>query len=84
MFQLLEKEATKRLGSLGCNSGDDVMAHDFFRGLDWPRLEKKEIEPPYKPRVVSNLISLVVSMCCDTHLYIYRQPGRNVKHRLSA
>ncbi|KAK7603515.1 hypothetical protein V9T40_003514 [Parthenolecanium corni] len=60
LVALLEKEATKRLGSLGCNSGDDVMAHDFFRGLDWPRLEKKEIEPPYKPRVFHPL---------DTHYF---------------
>lgn len=53
IFQLLEKENTKRLGSLGCNSGDDVMAHDFFRGLEWARLERKDLEPPYKPKVVS-------------------------------
>ncbi|XKL62646.1 hypothetical protein PGB90_002479 [Kerria lacca] len=51
LISLLEKENTKRLGSLGCNSGDDVMAHDFFRGLEWARLERKDLEPPYKPKV---------------------------------
>lgn len=51
-IQLLEKDASKRIGSLGCNSGDDVMEHPFFSGMDWKRLERKELEPPYKPKVV--------------------------------
>lgn len=30
----------------------DFMKHAFFRGIDWEKLEQKEIEAPYKPEVV--------------------------------
>ncbi|XP_054276336.1 uncharacterized protein LOC128995361 isoform X2 [Macrosteles quadrilineatus] len=50
LMQLLEKEASKRLGS--CENGAlEVMAHPFFNGLDWDRLERRELVPPFKPNV---------------------------------
>lgn len=52
-WQLLEKEANKRLGS--CENGaQEVMGHSFFNGLDWDRLERRELVPPFKPNVVSS------------------------------
>uniref|UniRef100_A0A1B6EZ22 Protein kinase domain-containing protein n=1 Tax=Cuerna arida TaxID=1464854 RepID=A0A1B6EZ22_9HEMI len=50
LCQLLEKEATKRLGS--CENGaEEVMGHPFFNGLDWGRLERRDLMPPFKPNV---------------------------------
>lgn len=47
--QLLEREPTKRLGSK--NDIEDIKPHRFFKRLDWEKLYKMEIDPPYKPKV---------------------------------
>ncbi len=46
-FQLLEKDPSKRLGVTG-----NVCEHPFFRPIDFVKLERKEITPPYKPKLV--------------------------------
>jgi len=48
---LLTRDVDKRLGS---NTSQDVKKHPFFKDIDWEKLEKKEMEPPYKPKVKSD------------------------------
>eukprot|EP01112_Ceratiomyxa_fruticulosa_P006119 TRINITY_DN16920_c0_g1_i1.p1 TRINITY_DN16920_c0_g1~~TRINITY_DN16920_c0_g1_i1.p1 ORF type:complete len:388 (-),score=91.85 TRINITY_DN16920_c0_g1_i1:245-1408(-) len=48
---LLTREVDKRLGT---NGGDEVKAHPWFKGLDWDALNRKEIDPPFKPKVKSD------------------------------
>jgi len=48
---LLTRDVDKRLGS---QSSDDVKRHPFFKEIDWDKLEKKEMVPPYKPKVKDN------------------------------
>lgn len=43
---LLSKTPHKRLGS---NGVDEIKKHIWFRGIDWKKLEKKQVVPPYKP-----------------------------------
>ncbi|CAA9995397.1 unnamed protein product [Nesidiocoris tenuis] len=45
---LLEKDWSKRLGSSEFGS-QDVMNHTFFDGMKWHMLERRQIDPPYKP-----------------------------------
>ncbi|XP_017005345.1 putative protein kinase C delta type homolog isoform X2 [Drosophila takahashii] len=47
---LLEKDYTKRIGSQYSPAGD-IADHIFFRPIDWGLLEKRQIEPPFKPQV---------------------------------
>jgi len=45
---LLTRDPEKRLGS---NGGQEVKNHVWFSDIDWDKLVRKEIEPPFKPKV---------------------------------
>ncbi|MGH0187275.1 UNVERIFIED_CONTAM: hypothetical protein FKN15_024127 [Acipenser sinensis] len=45
--KLFEREPTKRLGIVG-----NIKLHPFFKTINWTALEKREVEPPFKPKVV--------------------------------
>lgn len=46
-LQLLERDPTKRLGVTG-----NIKIHPFFKTINWTLLEKRLVEPPFRPRVV--------------------------------
>ncbi|XP_055546294.1 putative protein kinase C delta type homolog isoform X4 [Wyeomyia smithii] len=49
---LLEKDATIRLGCLNTMDEDsDIKYHQFFESIDWQKLERRGLEPPFKPQV---------------------------------
>jgi len=46
----LIKDREQRLGC-GSNGEKDIKTNVFFRPIDWDKLERREIEPPFKPPV---------------------------------
>jgi len=44
---LLNRDVAKRLGD------KDIKQHVFFHDIDWVKLDRKEIDPPFKPKVDS-------------------------------
>lgn len=66
--ELLQRAPEKRLGS-GHRGHQDVKDHTFFKGINWDRLYRKEIEPPHKPVIADDLTSNVsldrfLRKCC--------------------
>lgn len=47
---VLQKDPTKRLG-VGSKGHEDIKNHQFFAGIDWKKLAKKELLPPFKPHL---------------------------------
>eukprot|EP00052_Salpingoeca_macrocollata_P030546 m.319956 g.319956 ORF g.319956 m.319956 type:complete len:480 (+) comp23595_c0_seq1:78-1517(+) len=52
LTKLIERDPTKRLGA-GPGDGHDVMAHPFFKDIDFKKLLRKELPPPFVPVVKS-------------------------------
>jgi len=49
----LEKDRKHRLGQK--NDVEEVLGHPFFRDIDRDKLLKKQIPPPFKPDIKSNV-----------------------------
>ncbi|XP_051568600.1 protein kinase C delta type-like [Myxocyprinus asiaticus] len=44
--RLFERDPSRRLGIVG-----NIQAHLFFKTVNWSALERREVEPPFKPKV---------------------------------
>uniref|UniRef100_A0A672T7R8 Protein kinase C n=1 Tax=Sinocyclocheilus grahami TaxID=75366 RepID=A0A672T7R8_SINGR len=49
LVKLFVREPERRLGVKG-----NIRQHAFFRDTDWNALEKRQVEPPFRPTVVSS------------------------------
>nr|VDD53102.1 unnamed protein product [Brassica oleracea] len=47
---LLQKEPERRLGS-GLSGAGEIKEHKWFKGINWKKLEAREVKPSFKPEV---------------------------------
>lgn len=57
-IQLFERIPEERLGMPNCPAGP-IRKHAFFSSIDWDRLENRQIQPPFKPKIVSHPLSVI-------------------------
>ncbi|KAI5309918.1 Serine/threonine-protein kinase, partial [Ascosphaera atra] len=50
---LLNRNPKHRMGAT--NDALELMAHPFFDDVDWEALEKKDVPPPFKPKLASEM-----------------------------
>lgn len=68
LVKLFVREPERRLGVKG-----NIRQHPFFRETDWSALEERQVEPPFKPTVVSSLqtTTIVISALKPDGLLIW-------------
>ena len=52
-----ERDVTKRLGH---NGVEEIKRHPFFTGIEWDKISKKKIHPPFTPNVSFHLIQSLI------------------------
>lgn len=65
LLQFLTKHPSRRLGCNATTGEKDIKEHIFFKSIDWDKLERRELKPPYKPKIVS------WSECTPSNLCMY-------------
>ncbi|CAA7051024.1 unnamed protein product [Microthlaspi erraticum] len=48
---LLQKEPERRLGS-GPSGAEEIKKHKWFKGMNWKKVEAREVKPSFKPAVL--------------------------------
>ncbi|KAF2982258.1 hypothetical protein EK904_008824 [Melospiza melodia maxima] len=49
----MTKNPTLRLGSAGLGGEGAILRHPYFKELDWELLNRRQMEPPFRPRIKS-------------------------------
>lgn len=57
----MTKNPTMRLGSLAQGGEHEILRHPFFKEIDWAQLNHRQLEPPFRPRIVSVKVIVLLS-----------------------
>ena len=66
----MTKNPVKRLGCVKAHGGERaILIHPFFHEkIDWEALEERKVKPPFKPRIVS-LYMIIIIVCILSGLH---------------
>lgn len=64
----MEKDASIRMGAPQ-SPHEDIAESDFFYEIDWRRLEKRQLPPPFKPQVVSEPNEILIEF---VHIHLQK------------
>lgn len=56
LLKLLEKDPAGRLGTK--EGIDEIIRHPWFSNIDFNQLLSKQIEPPFKPKLSSDILDV--------------------------
>ena len=58
----MQKSVSRRLGCVQAHGGEDAIKHHlFFKEIKWDALEERKIKPPFKPKIVSFKLIIVLN-----------------------
>lgn len=60
IVRMLAYDKNERLGADATGGAAAVRAHPFFAEIDWPALEQKRMQPPFRPKVFTLVLFVVV------------------------
>ncbi len=50
----MQKSVSKRLGCISAHGGEEAIRHhSFFKPVDWEKMERRQVKPPFRPKIVS-------------------------------
>lgn len=77
----MTKNPNSRLGSLAQGGENTILRHPYFKGLDWDLLNQRQMEPPFRPRIVSDGVSCSLPPFAELSPYLYNYWGEGCSGR---
>jgi hypothetical protein len=62
---------------LGCHGNAEraIKSHAFFSEIDWPKLEQRQVTPPFRPTIVSETRLIACTLVWYIRWYFSRKTG---------
>ena len=73
LIKLLVKNPSKRLGCME-KGEEEIKNHLFFKMINWVKVEAREVQPPFKPKIVSTDLHMRCTLS-TVFLHFHKNPS---------